>query len=132
MIGRPWWMERRWRVLGVLVLSIGAAGCGGSQKEEPELTSAQKTALAEARYRIDSGGLSKRALIQHMTADGWYRENVTFAANNVGADWKEEAVEAARGRMSEVDYSRRSLIDHLVSDGFTRAEAEYAVSKVYD
>ncbi len=88
--------------------------------------------MASARYRIDSEGLSKKALIQHLTAEGYDRANATFAANNVGADWQEEAVEKARDRMDKDGYSKRSLVEHLGSDGFTRAQAEYAVNKVYD
>ena len=136
------------------MLIIGVAGCGASedskriasennsqqsqsatpipQEEESQLTFRRETALAAARYRIDSGGLSKRALIQHMTAGGLSRADATFAANNVGADWKKEAVEQARDRLDEVEYSKGSLIAHLESDGFTRAQAKYAVSKVYD
>ena len=132
----------------------GAAGCGASedsdrtasennspesqsatptpQEEEPQLTFRQETALAAARYRIGSGGLSKRALIQHMTAGGSSRADATFAANNVGADWKKEAVEQARDRLDALAYPKRSLREHLEADGFTRAQAKHAVNKVYD
>ena len=137
-----------------VVLVIGAAGCGASadskrdasennsqqsqsatppsQEGERRLTSAQETALASARYLVDSQGQSKKGLIQSLTVDGYSRTLATFAANNVGADWKQEAVEQARDRLDDLRYSKRSLIGHLESDGFTREQAEYAVSKVYD
>ena len=135
MIRRPWSKEKRGWALGVSALVLGAAGCGASEdvkRTTPQLTSAQEAALESARYRIDAEGVSKVALIQHMTADGYTRANATFAANNVGADWKAEAVEQAENRLDAEEYSRRSLAEHLGSDGFTPAEVEYAVSKVYD
>lgn len=88
--------------------------------------------LAGARYRVDSEGLSKIDLIGDLTRAGYSRAHATYAANKVGADWKEEAVEQARNRLDDIGYSRRSLFEHLGADGFTRAQAKYAVSKVYD
>lgn len=154
MIRTPRWNRKRWWVVGVSVLITGAAGCGASEdskrsaseshsqnsqratptprEEESQLSFRRETALTAARYHIDSGGVSKRALIQRMTAGGLSRADAKFAADNVGADWKEEAVEQARDRLDDLEYSKRSLIAHLGSDGFTRAQAEYAVSKVYD
>lgn len=154
MVRDPWWKGKRWWALGVSALTIGAAACGASQdskrmasvddsqqsqsgrpvpqEEESQLAFRRGTALAAARYHIDSGGLSERGLIQRMRAGGLSRADARFAANNVGADWRKEAVEQARDRLDENDYSKKSLIAHLGADGFTPAQAEHAVSGLYD
>jgi len=66
--------------------------------------------------------------MKQLTFEGFTKADAKFAADNAGANWKEEAVEAAQGRIDGTDgYSPTSLIGHLVwAHGFTKADARYA------
>lgn len=105
--------------------------------KKKEMTSGQENALEAARSYIELSGFSKRGLIKQLSSsagDGFSKADATFAANNVGADWKQEAVEAAQSYLDMSSFSKQGLIEQLTSsagDGFTAAQARYAVNKVY-
>jgi hypothetical protein len=104
---------------------------------EPSMTPGQENALESAQNYIDLGGFSKQGLIEQLSSsagDGFSKADATYAANHVGADWKQEAVESAQSYLDMSGFSRSGLIEQLTSDagdGFTPAQARYAVDKVY-
>ncbi len=105
-------------------------------KEEPEMTSAQENALESAHSYVDMSGFSKKGLINQLSSsagEGFSKADAKFAANNVGADWKQEALESAQSYIDMSGFSKQGLIEQLSSstgEGFTRAEATYAVNNV--
>ncbi|MDA0178771.1 Ltp family lipoprotein [Solirubrobacter phytolaccae] len=107
------------------------------KKKKRELTSGQENALEAARSYIDMSGFSKQGLIEQLSssaADGFSKADAKFAANHVGADWKQEAVEAAQSYLDMGGFSKQGLIEQLSSsaaDNFTPAQARYAADKVY-
>jgi hypothetical protein len=80
---------------------------------------------------------SKKGLIEQLSSpvgEGYSKADARFAANNVGADWKAEAVEAAENYLEMTSFSEQGLIEQLSSsagEGFTVEQARYAVKKVY-
>jgi hypothetical protein len=131
-----------------LVLAVAAAGCGGksgdsrtgsSVRTSERLGGADTTAkrapslqsaFDAARYYLDTEAVSKIALLQQLSTNGFetYSEaEALYAVNHVGADWKAEAVEQAKNRESPL--SPKRLMEYLTeADGFSKAEATYAVS----
>jgi hypothetical protein len=141
------------------VLAVAATGCGGKSSDSgtgssvgthdsgtgssgstPERmgggdTTAKRTpslqsAFDAARYYVETEAVSKIALLQQMSTNGFetYSEaEALYAVNHVGADWKAEAVEQAKNRESPL--SPKRLMGYLTeADGFSKAEATYAVS----
>lgn len=138
------WFSKKWWAAGLLILTLGLAGCevedpessnnntpasnanakqGSSNKpaepEEPEMTSGQENALAAGQNYIDSMPFSKDGLIGQLSSnygDGYSKKDAVFAANNVDANWNEEAVEAAENYLEVMPMSKSALIDQLSSN----------------
>lgn len=108
-----------------------------AEEEKPERTSGQENALAAAENYLNIGPFSKEGLIQQLSSpagDDYSKADATFAANNVDADFKAEAVEAAKNYLKITPMSKTALIEQLSSsagDKYTPEEARYAADKVY-
>lgn len=93
-------------------------------------TTEQLNALASAESYIDLMGFSYSGLIDQLEFEGYSTEAATYAADNCGADWNEEAAESAQSYMDVMSFSRQGLIDQLIFEGFTQEQAEYGASAV--
>ncbi|MBQ6524668.1 MAG: Ltp family lipoprotein [Atopobiaceae bacterium] len=69
-------------------------------------------------------------LVGQLEFEGYTHEEATFAADNCGADWNEQAAKCAQSYLEYTSFSRQGLIDQLVFEGFTYEQAEYGVSAV--
>lgn len=113
---------------------------GTSQPSQPQdgnngnnstgTTTGQKNALAKAKQYLNLMPFSRSGLIKQLEFDKYSTEDATFAADNCGADWNEQAAKKAQSYISLMSFSRQGLIDQLKFDGFTQAQAEYGVSAV--
>lgn len=103
--------------------------------EEPEepadtMTMGQKNALGTALDYLDYTAFSRSGLISQLEFEGYSTEDATFAVDNCGADWKEQAALCAQNYLDYTSFSRQGLIDQLVFEGFTQEQAEYGVTAV--
>nr|WP_300185932.1 Ltp family lipoprotein [uncultured Agathobaculum sp.] len=101
--------------------------------EEPEepadtMTMGQKNALGAAENYLSFMAFSRSGLIGQLEYDGYTTEEATYAADNCGADWNEQAAKSAESYLEMMSFSRQELIDQLVYDGFTQEQAEYGVT----
>ena len=96
----------------------------------PSLTLGQKNALATAKSYLNSGAFSYSGLIDQLEYEGYSIEDATYAADNCGADWNEQAGKSAKEYMDYDSFSRSGLIDQLIYEGFTQEQAEYGVTQV--
>jgi len=134
----------------LLVLAVAATGCGGKSNDSgtgssvstsgrlgggdttAKRTPSLQSAFDAARYYLDTEALSKVALLQRMSMNGFetYSEaEALYAVNHVDAEWKAEAVEDAKLREPHTPLSPKRLMVYLTeADGFSKAEATYAVS----
>jgi hypothetical protein len=131
-------------VLAVAVVAVVAGDSSDDSGTDGGDTTAERTqgmqsALDAARYYLgNEEGLSKSAVLQRIVDGGSFggvgfsEEEVLWAVNHVGADWKAQAVEDAKLReRREPGISKKKLILYLASaDGFSKAEAAYAVSHI--
>ena len=63
--------------------------------------------------------------------EGYSTEEATYAVNNCGANWKEQAVRVAKNYLNTMSFSKQSLITQLEFEGFTEEEAQYGVEQAY-
>ena len=100
------------------------------EPEEPAdtLTMGQKNALGSAESYLEIMPFSHSGLIGQLKYDGYTTEEATYAADNCGADWNEQAAKSAENYLELMSFSRQELIDQLVYDGFTQEQAEYGVT----
>lgn len=104
----------------------GASGYGGRAA-----TSGERNALSKAYDYLDFMAFSYSGLIEQLEFEGFSTSEATYAADNCGADWNEQAAKKAREYLDFMSFSRSGLIEQLEFEGFTRSQAEYGVNAVY-
>ncbi|WP_373483058.1 Ltp family lipoprotein [Acetobacterium sp.] len=62
--------------------------------------------------------------------EGFSTEDSTYAADNCGTNWNEQAAKKTKSYLDFTSFSRDGLIDHLLYEGFTSDQAEYGVTAV--
>jgi hypothetical protein len=101
-----------------------------------KITLAMENALSSAQDYLDYQAFSRQGLIDQLTSDygsGFKVADATWAVDQLGVNWNEQAVRAAKDYLSYSSFSRQGLIDQLSSSygsQFTREEATYAVNKI--
>lgn len=95
-----------------------------------EMTLGEKNALAKALSYLDFSAFSYTGLIAQLEYEGFSKEEATFAVDNCGADWNEQAARKAQSYLDFSSFSRQGLIEQLLYEGFTQEQAEYGVTAV--
>lgn len=98
-----------------------------TQTGEP--TMGQKNALAKAKSYLDYSAFSYKGLIKQLEYEKFSTADATYAVDNCGADWFEQAVKKAKSYLSFTSFSRDGLIEQLEYDGFTHEQAVYGVEQ---
>ena len=114
----------------VMLLSLTACGGGNTSSSTPNMTETQETALDRAKGYISSSPFSHDGLIDQLMYEKFSKEDATFAADNCGADWNEQAALKAQSYLDLMSFSRSQLIDQLEFEGFTTEQAEYGATAV--
>ena len=100
------------------------------QEAQTTETMGQKNALSAAKNYLSFAAFSHSGLIKQLEFENYSTEDATYAANNCGADWNEQAAKSAENYLSFTSFSRSGLIDQLKFEGFTAEQAEYGVKAV--
>ncbi len=95
--------------------------------EPPAISTGQKNALKKADQYLDVVPLSYSGLISQLEYEGYSTDEATYAADNCGADWNEQAAKKAAIYLELMSFSREGLIEQLKFDGFTYEQAVYGV-----
>lgn len=101
----------------------------GINKETPEITTGQSNALASARLYIETMPFSYTGLIEQLEYEGYSLEDATYAADNCGADWNEQAMKSAKNYLDIMPFSKDQLIEQLEYEGYTHEQAVYGVEQ---
>jgi hypothetical protein len=96
----------------------------------PTVTVSQKNALSKAKSYISYTAFSHDGLADQLVYEQFSTADATYGADNVGANWNEQAAKKAKDYMSYSSFSRGSLIDQLQYDKFTLDQATYGVNSV--
>ena len=102
----------------------------GNDEIESTVTLGMENALEKAKRYMELTGFSYQGMIEQLEYEKYTHEEAVYAADNCGADWKEEAVKKAKEYLNLTSFSRQGLIDQLKYDKFTDEEAEYAVDTI--
>lgn len=100
------------------------------EKAEASATLEQKNALSTAKSYLDFTAFSYSGLIEQLEFEGYSNEAATYAVDNCGADWNEQAAKMAQSYMDYMSFSRSGLIEQLIYEGFSNEQAEYGVSSI--
>ncbi len=93
-------------------------------------TIGEQNALSSAFDYLDYTAFSYSGLIEQLEYEGFSSKEATYAADNCGADWNEQAAKCAENYISISSFSRSGLIEQLEFEGFTKEQAEYGVKTV--
>lgn len=107
-----------------------SADKAAAEAAKPQLTIGQKNALSKAKSYLGFSAFSHSGLITQLEYEGFSNEDSTYAVDNCGADWNEQAAKKAKSYLDMTSFSRASLIDQLIYEGFTSEQAEYGATKV--
>jgi hypothetical protein len=90
-----------------------------------DMTTGQSNALGSAREYLEFKAFSYSGLIGQLEYEGYSTEEATFAADNCGADWSEQAAKSAIDYLEFSSFSYTGLIAQLEYEGYTTAEATH-------
>ena len=102
-----------------------------SSSENDGTTMGERMALSSAKNYLRTMGFSKKGLIKQLEFEGYSTEEATYAVNNCGANWKEQAVRVAKNYLNTMSFSKQGLINQLEFEGFTSEEASYGAEQAY-
>ena len=86
----------------------------------------QLNALGTAENYLDFTSFSREGLIDQLEYEGYTTEDATWAVDNVGADWNEQALQSAKDYLDYTAFSYSGLIGQLEYEGFTTEQATAA------
>lgn len=95
-----------------------------------EPTMGEKNALDSANNYLRFMSFSYTGLIKQLEYEGYTNQEATYAVDNCGADWNEQAAKKAEEYINTMSFSRNGLIKQLEYEGFTSEQAQYGVSAV--
>lgn len=87
-------------------------------------------ALRAAKNYLNTMPFSYSGLIEQLEFEGYTTSEATYAANNCGANWNEQAAKAAKNYLRLMPFSREELIDQLEFEGYTHSQAVYGAEAV--
>lgn len=89
-------------------------------------TVGEKNALRKAHDYLDYTAFSYTGLIGQLEFEGFTTEEATYAADNCGADWFQQAEKKADDYLDYSAFSYSGLIGQLEYEGFTTEQATQA------
>jgi colicin import membrane protein len=100
-------------------------------RRERALARANARAVEKAREYLAYAAFSKKGLYEQLIYEDFTESEASYAAENVGADWKKQAVKKAKEYLDYSSFSKEGLIEQLIYEGFTQEEATYGVDRAY-
>jgi len=106
------------------------AAAAAAKAKADAATVSQKNALNKATSYLSYTAFSHDGLVDQLVYEQFSVADATYGADNVGANWNEQAAKKAKSYMSYSSFSRGGLIDQLVYEKFTPEQAAYGASAV--
>jgi Host cell surface-exposed lipoprotein len=93
-------------------------------------TVSQSNALRKAKSYLSYSAFSYDGLVAQLEYEKFSHADAVYGADNVGANWNEQAAKKAKAYTDMQGYSRDGLITQLKYEKFTQAQAEFGASAV--
>lgn len=100
-----------------------------TKSTEQTVTTGMKNALKAAKNYLSIMPFSYEGLIEQLEYEQYTHSEAVYAADNCGADWKEQAAKKAAAYLDIMAFSREGLIEQLEYEGFTHEQAVYGVEQ---
>lgn len=102
-----------------------------TKETHESVSSGKRNALRSAKDYLSVMPFSYSGLTEQLEYEGYSSSEATYAADNCGADWYEQAVKSAKQYLEVMAFSRSGLIEQLEYEGYTHDQAVYGVEKAY-
>lgn len=126
--------DGKWIVDGVIqTMAVNMTPTVQQQVQIPApatVTLGMENALKQAKNYLDILSFSRSGLIGQLEFEGYTTEEATYAVDNCGADWNQQAAKKAQSYLEIMSFSRQGLISQLEFEGFTHEQAIYGVTAV--
>ena len=109
-------------------LSADASATTAVEDTSTTVTLGMSNALTMAKKYLKIYNFSYSELVEQLEYEGFSTAEATYAVDNCGANWYEEAATKAQKYLKLFSLSRSKLITQLEHDGFTTDQAEYAAT----
>ena len=86
----------------------------------------QKNALRQAKSHLEYTAFSRDGLVKQLEFSKFDHEDAVWAADNVGANWREQAVRQAKSYLDYSAFSRDGLVKQLKHSKFDHKDAVFA------
>ena len=97
--------------------------------DSTSITMGQRNALQTAKQYLSVMAFSYSGLIEQLEYEGYTTDEATYAVDNCGANWYEQAALSAKQYLNVMSFSRQGLIDQLEYEGFSYEQAVYGVEQ---
>src|SRR5699024_6817173 len=97
----------------------------------PEVPREYQNALKAAERYIAFTSFSKQGQVEQLAIADYSPEAAQYGAEEVGADWDEQAVKPAVRYLDYTLISEEGVVDKLTFDGFTAEQAQAAASRLF-
>lgn len=112
-----------------IVINLNGVVASDEEKEKI-LTTGEINALNLAIAYLNVMPFSLNGLIEQLEYEGCSYEDAKYAADNCGADWKEQAFLMGKKYLEIYNFSNTDLYEQLKYEGFSGDEAGYAVREL--
>lgn len=104
-----------------------ASGAQNSASSGFTIGTTHPDALSAANQYLATMPFSHDGLIHQLEYEGYTNEDATYAADNCGADWNQQALLAAVNYLDSMPFSSDGLAHQLEYERFTSEQAAYGV-----
>lgn len=101
-----------------------------TNNESSSISLGKQNALSTAKQYLNFSAFSYQGLLEQLEYEGYSNEESTYAVDNCGADWNEQAAKTAKAYMNSSSFSKSGLIEQLEFEGFTKEQAQYGATAV--
>lgn len=105
-------------------------GINGNSGGTGSTTLGERNALRQAQNYLRVMAFSREGLIGQLQYEGYSLSESTYAVDNCGANWYEQAAKKAREYLNVMPFSKQELIEQLEYEKFTHEQAVYGVEAV--
>lgn len=107
--------------------SSSSSASSNNSQQSSSITTSQKNALSKAQSYLKSSAFSYKGLIEQLEYEGYSQNDATYAVDNCGANWNDQALKKAKQYLSTQAFSYTGLIEQLEFEGFTNEQTLYGV-----
>lgn len=118
-------------VTGTVSTPMSTSNSKKTETSTAYVSEGKKNALAQANSYLNAMAFSYTGLREQLEYEGYSTEEATYAVDNCGAHWSEQAVRKAEEYLNSMSFSKSGLIEQLEYEGFTHDQAVYGANQAY-